>query len=670
MIQQFLPAVLLSIMASMPFWAWLLVIPITLFWAWLLSPLPSSKIKQKKLQSIRASSFSPDRIPKGKIDTIVIGSGSGGCAVANLLAQSGQRVLILEQHDRTGGCTHSFTKNGCEWDTGLHYTSISMGKKTCRPGALLNFMTMGLQKWTPLQDPYDEVVFPEDSMVRFGAPNVSSYPFVAGASRTVELIMSRIDPTDTELKKRTERYMDLCVDINQGFTALGLSRVIPSFLLFLVRAKVNRLMTIAAMTVRDVQYAILNLGYTVDYLVKHGCPPAPPGPEPDPSIRRLKAVLTHPIGDYAVQPREATMAAHGVTMAHYMDGACYSVGATQKISLRSTAVVRAMGGEALVDASVLGIIVEQGRAVGVRVANTSALQEGTNDVQVTEVRANSVVCATSVYNLYNKLLPQDMKIVKDFQSPEKRTIRQSNGHIFLFCKIDGCADELNLPTHNLWYFNSYDMDEAFDRYFFNPREVRPPTVYIGFPCTKDTTWKKRFPKISNCILISDGLWEWFEQWQGTKVENRGKDYLDFKEALSKHLLDILYETVPQVKGKVSYHHLGTPLSEVNFLGSWHGGSYGTMCLPSMFDPINRSWTTTPHTKVPGLYMAGSDAFLPAVCGAMYGGCFGATAVLGHARTLKLIVQFLLHFAGYLREDNPKLPYIQSLKLAVEKFINE
>jgi all-trans-retinol 13,14-reductase len=122
-------------------------------------------------------------------------------------------------------------------------------------------------------------------------------------------------------------------------------------------------------------------------------------------------------------------------------------------------------------------------------------------VEVTEVRANSVVCATSVYNLYNNLLPQDLKIVNDFHSPEKCTIRQSNGHIFLFCKIDGCASELNLPTHNLWYFNSYDMDDAFDQYFANPREVRPPTVYIGFPCTKDTTWKTRFPKISNCILI-------------------------------------------------------------------------------------------------------------------------------------------------------------------------
>jgi hypothetical protein len=65
------------------------------------------------------------------------------------------------------------------------------------------------------------------------------------------------------------------------------------------------------------------------------------------------------------------------------------------------------------------------------------------------------VGTTSVYNLYNKLLPQDLAVVKDFQDPTKRTIRQSNGHVFLFCKIDGDATELGLPDHNLWYFNTY-----------------------------------------------------------------------------------------------------------------------------------------------------------------------------------------------------------------------
>ena len=182
-----------------------------------------------------------------------------------------------------------------------------MGDKTCRPGALLHFMTKGLQEWHVLDDPYDEVLFPNDDKVEPGMPNVSSYPFVTGAEQTVNEIMARIDPENKELKKRALLYMDLCKDVNAGFTALGLSRMLPSFLHFLLQKRVDRLMKIASMTVRDVQYAMFNLGMTADQLLNDGCPRAPEGPEPDPVIRRLKAVLTHPIGDYAVQPREATM---------------------------------------------------------------------------------------------------------------------------------------------------------------------------------------------------------------------------------------------------------------------------------------------------------------------------------------------------------------------------
>jgi len=62
----------------------------------------------------------------------------------------------------------------------------------------------------------------------------------------------------------------------------------------------------------------------------------------------------------------------------------------------------------------------------------------------------------------------------------------------------------------------------------------------------------------------------------------------------------------------------------------------------MFDPVNRSWTTTPYTEIPGLYLAGSDAFLPSVIGAMYGGCLGASAVLGKMGSLRLGYAILSH----------------------------
>jgi all-trans-retinol 13,14-reductase len=40
-------------------------------------------------------------------DAIIIGSGAGGLTTAVALAQAGKKVLVLEQHDRPGGCIRS-----------------------------------------------------------------------------------------------------------------------------------------------------------------------------------------------------------------------------------------------------------------------------------------------------------------------------------------------------------------------------------------------------------------------------------------------------------------------------------------------------------------------------------------------------------------------------------
>ena len=298
----------LSALSYLPLWVAAPLFALAAFITWFLWPSTRTIAASDLDANVRASSFAPERVPK-HIDTIVIGSGSGGCACANLLARAGQRVLVLEQHpDKTGGCTHSFILQNCEWDTGLHYTAAAMGQRTQRPGALLHYMTAGLQQWTPLRDPYDQVLFPEDSLIHLHCPNASSYDFVTGATHTVDGVLSQIDPHNTELRERALEYMRLCSQINDGFTAMGLSRIMPRCLQWLVQARLDRLYKFASMTVRNVQYAVFNLGYTVEDLLERGCPEAPVGPEPDPSLRRLKAVLTHPIGDYAVQPREATMA--------------------------------------------------------------------------------------------------------------------------------------------------------------------------------------------------------------------------------------------------------------------------------------------------------------------------------------------------------------------------
>lgn len=56
-----------------------------------------------------------------KIDTIVVGAGVAGLTAARLLAQAGQRVLVLEARNRIGGRTHTERAEGFNTDRGASW---------------------------------------------------------------------------------------------------------------------------------------------------------------------------------------------------------------------------------------------------------------------------------------------------------------------------------------------------------------------------------------------------------------------------------------------------------------------------------------------------------------------------------------------------------------------
>jgi len=56
-----------------------------------------------------------------KRDTIIIGSGLSGLTCALLLARSGRRVLVLEQHAQPGPVVRGFSRAGLYFDSGFHY---------------------------------------------------------------------------------------------------------------------------------------------------------------------------------------------------------------------------------------------------------------------------------------------------------------------------------------------------------------------------------------------------------------------------------------------------------------------------------------------------------------------------------------------------------------------
>jgi phytoene dehydrogenase-like protein len=55
-----------------------------------------------------------------KYDVIVIGAGLGGLTAGAKLATSGKKVLLVEQHDRPGGCATTFRRRDFTMEVGLH----------------------------------------------------------------------------------------------------------------------------------------------------------------------------------------------------------------------------------------------------------------------------------------------------------------------------------------------------------------------------------------------------------------------------------------------------------------------------------------------------------------------------------------------------------------------
>ena len=67
-----------------------------------------------------------------KVDTIVIGAGAVGLAIAEILCRSGREVVVLESEDDFGKITSS--RNSGVIHAGIYYAKNSLKSKFCVEG--------------------------------------------------------------------------------------------------------------------------------------------------------------------------------------------------------------------------------------------------------------------------------------------------------------------------------------------------------------------------------------------------------------------------------------------------------------------------------------------------------------------------------------------------------
>jgi phytoene dehydrogenase-like protein len=153
--------------------------------------------------------YRPGRL-NGPYDALVIGSGIGGLTTAALLAELGWKVAVLEQHYTAGGCTHSYERNGYEWDVGVHYIGDMGAKTTTR--RLMDFLTQGDLAWAPMDSHYDRF-FIGDRV----------YDAVAGREAFRDNLVGYFPREAAAI----DRYLGLLGEVSRGMRTYSLARTLP-----------------------------------------------------------------------------------------------------------------------------------------------------------------------------------------------------------------------------------------------------------------------------------------------------------------------------------------------------------------------------------------------------------------------------------------------------------
>lgn len=501
----------------------------------------------------------------------------GGLTTAALLSELGWKVCVLEQHYTAGGFTHSYERGGYEWDVGVHYIG-EVGAAT-RTRKMFDFLSGGNLKWAPMDAEYDRFYIGD-----------KVFNAIAGKQEFRDNLVRQF-PNEA---KAIDAYLKLLDRSGDALSAFGMSRGMPPLLRWVAKPWL-------AWKLRG-PFRRLTWDVLSDLT----------------SDRDLIATLCGQWGDMGMPPKRSPFMAHAMIARHYLYGGFYPVGGSWRIAETIIPKIQAAGGEVFTYAKVETILVEGGRVSGVE------MKDGNR------IKCACVISSAGVDNTFNHLLPRDV-VERSGYRRRMQEVQPSVAHLGVYIGLQGTAEELGLPRTNFWIYPSNDYDTALER-FLKDKDAAFPIVYISFPSAKDPEYGNRHPGTATIEIVAPAPYEWFEEWHGATWGKRGDDYEAFKEALGERLLEHLYAKLPQLRGKVDYYEVSTPLSTNWFGGYQRGELYG---LAHTRERLDQDWLR-PKTNIPGLWLTGQDVLTCGVTGAMMAGLITTMSLVGARKMAPLL----------------------------------
>ena len=460
-------------------------------------------------------------------DVVIIGAGMAGLTCGCLLAQKGLKVVMIEKNRKVGGCCTSFQKEGFSFDLSVQ----SLGE--CQEGGrvwrvLKQLNLLDQVRFIPLE-PAREYHFPDQR--------------VSQSSR-IETHIENLSSLFPAEKKGIRKVYAALERIFREFSGLP-----PSLNWFEPSAFLSQYPYLS-------QYRDKTYGELLDEFISH------------PFLKTLLSIRS----SYALLPPEEISAVGmaGIEMSYFHHGVSCVDGKVEQLPMKMGEVLVKMGGEILTGHEAQKILMDEKRAVGVRLKNG---QEMTGKVVVSNVDA---------HHTFSDLIGEN-HIPAGFRSKLKG-MRPSLSYFILYLGIEGDVDEFSVSNNEIFFEDS--LRKEFDLLYENRISEEAP-FYLLVPSKINPS---HAPAGKSTLCLSCKASYGFSPSWDRKT----------KDELSERLIQKASTLIPNLEKRILVKIETTPKAIEQWTGNRWGAAYGWAQIPRQ-SGIYRLPRTAP---IPNLYLTG------------------------------------------------------------------
>ncbi|MDJ0531020.1 MAG: carotene isomerase [Xenococcaceae cyanobacterium MO_207.B15] len=468
-------------------------------------------------------------------DVIVIGSGIGGLVTATQLAAKGAKVLVLERYIIPGGSAGYFEREGYKFDVGASMI-FGFGEKGTTNLLTKALAAVGMNLETipdPVQIHYH---LPE------GVELKVHYQYEKFLQELINLF-----PQEA---KGIRRFYDECWKVFNYLNSMDLlSLEEPRYLM---RTFLQHPLSCLGLA----QYLPQNTGDIAQRYIK------------DPILLKFIDLECY---CWSVMPASHTpMINAGMVFSdrHY-GGVRYPKGGVGNIAQKLVTGLNNYGGEIKYKARVTKIILEAGKAVGVKLATGE------------EYRAKRIVSNATRWDTFDKLLAHENLPPKE----QKWRNRYQKSPSFLSLHL-GVREDIIPPGTECHHILLED---------WNKMETSAGTIFVSIPTILDPSLAPPGHHIIHTFTPSN-----IAEWKNLSP----KEYQDKKELAAENLINRLEAIFSGLTSALDYQEVGTPLTHRRFLGR-EDGTYGPIPRRKLAGLLRMPFNCT---EIPGLYCVGDSTF--------------------------------------------------------------